>query len=205
MDDLRRELGASERTVFRVLVRVGYLSSFNQAGRYYTLREIPVFDDEGLWFHGDAGFSAVGTLRSTLVRMVRQAAEGRTHEELAARVRLRVHDTLRTLVRAGLVGRELVEALYLYVDPNPEAAAAQVRRRREMLAAGAAVPAPLDLARIIEVLLAVIRAPADSAREIARTLRIRGLPLADGQVERVFEHYELGKKTARSGQRRSRR
>jgi hypothetical protein len=205
MVDLRRELGTSERTVFRVLARIGYHSSFNHAGRYYALKDVPTFDEEGLWFQGQAGFSAAGTLRTTLERMVCRAPEGRTHEELAARVRLRVYDTLRDLVRAKLLGRELVEALHVYLDPAPEAAAAQVRRRRELLAAGMSPQAPVDLARVVDVLLAVIRVPGDPPHKIARALRARGLALADAQVEQVFERYGLEKKTASSGPRRSRR
>lgn len=47
----------SRMTVFRRLKRVGYLTSYTHAGRYYTLLEIPRFDEFGLWFHQQIGFS----------------------------------------------------------------------------------------------------------------------------------------------------
>ena len=57
LPELCRVLSASGRTVFRVLGRIGYHTSYNHAGRYYTLEGIPRFDEAGLWFHDDIGFS----------------------------------------------------------------------------------------------------------------------------------------------------
>ena len=98
LDQLQRALGSSERTVFRVLDRVGYVTSYSHAGRYYTLKSIPAFDEHGLWFYGEVRFSARGTLRATLGFLIREAPGGHTHEEVAALVGLRVHNTLTRLV-----------------------------------------------------------------------------------------------------------
>lgn len=204
LDDLRRVLRASTRTVFRVLARAGYHSSFSHAGKYYTLADIPRFDERGLWFSEHVGFSRHGTLRSTLVHLVEQAPAGSTHEELQAAVRLRVHDTLRSLVAAKLIGRELVEALFVYLSTKRAVAKGQLERHRELLAARQSAPAPpLDAARVIDLLLAVIRQPRATAAEIAASLRLRGLPVSDEQAVAIFAHYSLGKKTARSPSRRS--
>ena len=205
LGELRRALGASTRTVFRVLKRVGYHSSFSHAGRYYTLSDIPQFDGRGLWFWEHVGFSSHGTLRSTLVRLVEQSPAGSTHDELQPVVRLRVHDTLRALVAAGQLGRELVEALFVYLSADPKLAKAQLVKRREALAAGAPRPTPLDAARVIDVLLAVIRQPGATAAEIAAGLRGRHLAVSDKQVEELFARYLLGKKTAGSPSTRSKR
>jgi len=92
---IQRVLGTTSRTtVFRVLSEAGYLTSYSYAGRYYTLKEIPQFDTQGLWSYGEALFSKYGTLRATIVRFVQDAAAGQTHGELRERLRLRVHDTL---------------------------------------------------------------------------------------------------------------
>jgi len=202
LDQLRRALKTPSRTtVFRALTAVGYLTSYSHAGRYYTLKRIPEFDARGLWVFRDVRFSAHGTLRATVERMVKQAPAGHTHEELQAILGLRVHDPLRSLVDARRIARERIGARYVYVDLGPEGAAAQLARRR----AGAGAPAaaaPLDLARVVDVLVAVLRDPRALAPQIAAHLRARGLSLTDAQVEDVFARYELGKKTARSRSRR---
>jgi hypothetical protein len=213
---LQRALDTTSRTtVFRALRRRGYLTSYSHAGRYYTLRAIPAFDSRGLWFYGEVRFSSHGTLRATIVIVVKRAPAGHTHEELEVILGLRVHDTLRSLVEAKEIGRERIDAVYVYVDTDPEHAAAQLARRQGAARAQPASvepapsrpppPPPLDLARVVDVLLAVIHAPRDDARTIAARLRASGLAVEVEQVQAVFTQYGIEKKTARSRSRRSRR
>lgn len=205
LGEVCRTLRVSGRTVFRALKKAGYHSSYSHAGRYYTLAGIPTFDVQGLWFHQDVGFSAHGTLRETVERLVEQVPAGHTHEELQTMLRLRVHDTLRGLVEAGRLGRQRVQSLYVYVSAVPDVAGAQLAKRLEHETAPPAAPPdpPLDAARVIDVLLAVIRAPGAAAHAIALGLRARALGVTDAQVEELFTRYALGKKTARSRSRRS--
>lgn len=209
LSQLARALGSSARTVLRALKRVGYLTSYSHAGRYYTLSRLPTFDATGLWFHGEIRFSRHRTLRATVVVLVKQSPAGHTHEELQALLWLRVHDTLRSLVADKALARERVTGVYVYLHPDGEVAAAQLTRRRELAAPSAPLPpspaAPLDLARVIDVLVAVIHAPKDDAHAIAARLRARGLALTAEQVDGVFTAYGLEKKTARSRSRRSQR
>mgnify|MGYP001571242516 CR=1 FL=1 len=204
LPELCRAVSASGRTVFRVLGRIGYHSSYNHAGRYYTIEGIPRFDEDGLWFHEDIGFSTRGTLRATVEALVQKAAAGCTHEELSRLLRLRVHDPLRSLVQAGRLGRERIDALYVYVSASASTRAQlQQRRGLEATAATPAPSPPLDAARVIDVLLAVIHAPGALAGDVGAELRQRGLAVSDAQVEELFGRYDLGKKTARSRLRRS--
>jgi len=101
LDELRGLLQVSGRTVFRILRRMEYLSSYSRAGRYYTLTKIPSFDTDGLWAHSGVLFSHHRTLRNTIVHPATKAEAGHTHAELQHRLRLRVHDTLHDLVAAA--------------------------------------------------------------------------------------------------------
>jgi len=207
--EMQRSLGSSTRTVLRALQRAGYLTSYSHAGRYYTLIRLPKFDAAGLWFYGEIRFSRHRTLRATVVVLVKESPAGHTHEELEALLRLRLHDTLRSLVNEKELARERVTGVYVYLHPDGKVAAAQLTRRREFATPSVPLPssptAPLDLARVIDVLVAVIHAPKDDAGAIAAHLRAHGLPFTAEQVEGVFTAYGLEKKTARSRSRRSRR
>jgi hypothetical protein len=169
-----------------------------------TLRSIPTFDAHGLWFYGEIRFSKHGTLRATLVFLVRQAPEGYTHEELEALVGLRVHNTLRSLVEAQEIGRERVAAVFMYVDSDPSRAAAQLDRRRRRTAKVAPAPAQaetqhgLDLAQVVDVLLAVIRYPRRDEQGLATYLGTNGIQVSAKQVEEILTRYAVKKKTARS-------
>ena len=205
--ELRRALGVRSRTtVFFALKATGYLTSYSHEGRYYTLGRIPKFDAHGLWAVGGIRFSMHGTLRATIVVLVCAASAGCTHEELTKLLGLRVHDTLRSLVETHSLGREQVQAVYVYLDPDADHAEAQIAERRRKTAEPVqGIPPPLDPTRVIDVLLAVIHAPKDEARAITARLRAAGLAVSDEQVEAVFAQYKLEKKTARSQSARSRR
>jgi len=190
--------GRSRRSVFRDLAVLDYLTSFTHAGRYYTLTDIPQFDEHGLWFFQGIGFSRAGTLKRTLVELVGAADAGHTHNELQSLLHVRVHNALLGLVREQLIGRERIEKLYLYVSATAKRAAAQVTRRRELLAE-AVIEVPVML--VIAVLLELVRAsPLLLAPSVVlKRLGARGISATMTQVEHVFAEHGLaaGKKSPR--------
>jgi len=52
------------------LHKIGYISSYNKAGRYYTLKNIPGFDTGGIWRHEGVFFSSHGSLKETAKYMI---------------------------------------------------------------------------------------------------------------------------------------
>jgi len=201
--------GRSRRSLFRDLASLGYTTSFTHTGRYYALAETPDFDDWGLWFHGEIGFSRAGTLRETAAVQVEDTPDGRTHGELSQLLRVRVHNTLLDLVRAGRIGREPYRGKLLYLSADPERATEQVQRRGETdrtLAEALRVPTDEE---VVEVLVETLRAAPEVPEPllVARRLVARGLRLEPRHVEQVFEEHGLvaGKKTARHSSAPSRR
>lgn len=193
---LKRALGASSRTtVFHALSAVGYCSSYSHAGRYYTLANTPRFDDDGLWAHGTALFSRDRTLRATLLRLIVHAPAGKTHAELQAQLRLKVHNTLLDLVTEKQIGRTELESLYLYVSADAAHAKAQLEARRRLRPTHPQLPASMSEPEvIIEILLAVIHHPKDDLDGIASTLRLSKQWITREQVEAAWARYGLGKK-----------
>ncbi|MGB9498164.1 MAG: hypothetical protein ACKVE4_00100 [Dissulfuribacterales bacterium] len=57
---LADELRYSIPSVRRFLTAVGYYNSFTHNGKWYTLRSIPKFNRDGLWFHYDSEISYLG-------------------------------------------------------------------------------------------------------------------------------------------------
>jgi hypothetical protein len=194
----------SRMTVFRRLSAIGYFSSYSHAGRYYTLRDVPQFDADGLWQYQGVGFSRFGSLKSTVEHMVVESDAGRTHSELHVRLQLRVHNTLLDLVRNQRISREPYAGQYLYVNPDSRIAALQVARRGRQEAVVAAAPLPPSI--VIEVLANLIQGAAVHADPnlIAARLTTRGISVSLEQVDAVFSKYGV-KKTTPSRLRRSRR
>jgi hypothetical protein len=210
LDALFDALGTRSRmTVFRRLRQVGYLSSFTHGGRFYTLEDIPQFDELGLWFHRDIGFSQAGTLKETVVLQVEKTPEGRTHEELQHLLRVRAHNTLLELLRRGRIGRERLQGVYLYVSADSRRAAEQVAARKKLRASLAEMLRVATDEEVVEVLVEALKEGPEipTPERVARRLVARGIRLEPHHVAQVYEEHGLvpGKKTARLGSRRSRR
>lgn len=195
--------GRSRRSLFRDLASLGYLTSFTHAGRFYTLAELPQFNEHGLWFYESIGFSRAGTLKNTLVKLIEAAEAGYTQRELKALLHIRVHNTLLSLVHEERINREYMEKLYVYVSIKTKRAVEQVTRRREWLDADVVVaPVPkVPITTVIEVLLELIRAGKVLIAPVVvvERLRGRGVTITMGEVEQIFTRYGLEalKKTLR--------
>lgn len=191
----------SRMSVFRRLSQVGYLTSYTHAGRYYTLRSLPVFDRDGLWCHQGVCFSQHGTLKSTLIQLVEQSDSGRTQHELQVRLRIRVHNALLDLVRRQRIGREPWTGQYLYVSRERERAGAQLAARRTQAEGSAAWEATTS--SIIEVLLDLVRGAGMhvDAESVSERLSARGVMVTPTQVEEIFARHGV-KKTALSRSKR---
>jgi len=201
MATLCRLLGVSAVTVARALRRHGYLTSFNHNSAFYTLADTPRFDADGLWWHGDVGFSRHRTLQATLRALVERAPAGCTADHLQQRLATPVGNLLARLVARGLLGRMALgrHAVYLAADPRLQA---QQRARRDHRAAQAAAPRPpgppadWPVPALLELLLQLLRTPAASPASLARALQARGLAVSADHVRSAFEAYGLKKSWA---------
>jgi len=103
-------------TVFRKLKALGYQTSYSHHGQYYTLSDIPEFDDQGLWFYRVAHFSRDGNLLATAQRFVEEARIGITASELRDVLQVEVKQALLHLYRKHRIGREQIGSRYVYLS-----------------------------------------------------------------------------------------
>ena len=185
--------GVSPMTAFRYLRQLPYRRSYNHNGRYYCLHEPSRYDRFGLWSCNNIHFSVDGSLGKTVRRLVYEMAAGATHRELQERLRVRVHNTLLTLLRQGEVDRERIAQVYVYLHRDPVIRRDQIERRQALIGAAetASVEVEVDDRIIIEVLLVLLRHPGSKAAEVVRYLRGHSPPITMAQVRIIFARYEL--------------
>lgn len=205
---IRTRLGTSRITVLRALKKHGYYSSYNSNSCYFTLKDIPRFDADGLWFHGKIGFSRHGTLLKTIQAIVERSPSGSTTRELVERLGTRVHNQLSLLVRNNKLSRFYLGRHAVYVSAASEQAARQ-RACRERQVEGArsalleadrrakGVPEGLDALTVIRLLVQWIQAPHATVASLSRTLQAQGVSISAQQVRTVIAFYRLEKKTER--------
>jgi len=203
MKQIRHQFQISHMTVARALKKFGYYASYNCNAAYYVLRDVPEFDDWGLWAYRNVRFSRYRTLPATIVAVVGKAPAGLTVGELEERLQTKTSNVVSRLVSEGQVQRErLVGRHVVYLASDPEVRALQLEQRQRELQEEAArgttaLPSQCSAIDVIEVLRAMILASDDDPNRLARRLQAGGTRITAGQVRRVLEHYGMEKKRRR--------
>ena len=207
MDILCNKLSTSRSTVVRSLKNYGYFSSYNFNSSYFTLKDIPDFDKDGLWFHGEIGFSRYGTLTETIKALIDHSEKGYTVLELQKLVGTKVHNQLSLLCRKKMLSRFYVGRNCVYTSVEPKLQASQEAKCKEQIKELKAVtgsqkdfkernlPQQLDALTVIRLLVEMIKKPDAEAASLSQTLQRQGLSITAGQVREVIEFYSLVKKT----------
>jgi hypothetical protein len=198
MKDLLKIVQSTSRmTVFRRLSGIPYLCSYSHAGRYYTHRDVPRFDIDGLWFYDCIGFSKNGSLKKTVTFLVNQSDVGRFHADLERQLRVRVHNVLLDLVRSGQIDRMKFGGQYLYLSTDGARHKEQIEQRDKVSVQAERAPVGMAEPIVIEVLAEVIRQSSRHPRadQVTSGLASKGLSIAENDVTAVFDHYDIVKKT----------
>ena len=205
LDELFHVLDTHSRmSVFRRLKPIGYLTSFTDAGRYYTLSDIPKFDTFGLWFYQDVGFSLAGTLKSTVTNLVHSSETGMTPAEALTLLRLRVanslHNTLHELIKSKQLKRHRLQGLALYTSIDSDIARKQITARHEKIKSRSLAAHIVSNEATIAVLVETLRSGKVLTRPstVAARLTAQAMSITVDQVEQIFSQYGLKaeKKTA---------
>jgi len=187
--------GCKTMTLWKALHDYGYFTSYNFNAKYYTLRDVPTFDELGLWAYRKVRFSRWGTLSQTLTELIERSDTGYVASELTSLLAVEVAPELSRLHGLGRIPRQKVGPRFVYVASDERVRSAQVSARQETLEQAleeARLPRPEV---IIAVLVDLIQHPGARAPAVARRLKRRKIPLAEKDVQAIFTRYNLaGKK-----------
>jgi hypothetical protein len=200
IDVLCNKLSKSRMTVLRALKSYGYFSSFNFNSSYFTLKDTPDFDKDGLWFHGQIGFSRYGSLTQSIKAIVEHSEKGLTVVELQKLLGTKVHNQLSLLCRKRMLTRFYLGRNCVYTSVEAKLQASQEAQRKGQIKKPEAiiriqVPPGLDVLTVIQLLIEMIHKPDATAASLSQKLQRRGFVITAEQVRGVIEFYALEKKT----------
>jgi len=139
LDQLREALGNPARcTVFRKLNDLQYLSSYSHRGKYYTLKSIARFSEQGLWSFCSVWFSHFGNLLQTCQAFVHHSDTGYSAGELRDLLEVKTKHALTKLVRDGRLARDTFDSVYVYLSAQKDVANRQIKARKAFLQQSAA-------------------------------------------------------------------
>jgi hypothetical protein len=177
---LAAKLDCCIRSVQRFLSTVGYYRSFTHNGGWYTLRSIPIFDRDGLWFYDDIGFSHAGSMTDTLVLLASKSPEGITAEELGKKLGCRCHSVLVRLIRDGKLQRLKMGRSNIYIAKDADIAA--IRQKTTTLP-GSELPAEIAILVLVEF----INNPRLSFAQLAKVIsQSKKVTISAAHLETLF-------------------
>ncbi len=196
IDDLTKQTHASKITVFRNLKEIGYITSYNQNGKYYTLLETANFDSSGIFDHKGILFFRDGGIQELVIKEIDSSEKGYTAEELSNKIRTRVSNQLHQFVKKGLIIRRKYADFYVYYSIDEAAQQKQITNREKELK----VPSTIEDSEIsaekktIRILLKIIQNPNLEPYDVGKRLREEGLKISDSFIQNIFQKYDIQKK-----------
>ena len=140
-------------------------TSYNQNGRYYTLPQIPRFDDHGLWRYKNVAFSRHGNLKKTILHLISVSPAGLSGKQLGELLGLLPQSFLHHFRQCSGIYREKHDGVFIYFSDVDEVYERQLQERTS-LAVRSAI-ATLSDSEAVLILVAVIRQHGISSSETA--------------------------------------
>jgi len=191
LNELMELFNCSPATVHRYLNKWGSFNSLNFNSRYYVLKDIPVFDEFGIWIYNGISFSKYGNLTKTIIGLIDNSKSGMNASEISERIASGAHTILTRLTEKGLLIRLKKPGGYMYFssDPNIRKEQEQYINYRE-----SSFTAHLSLEKAIAVLIEKIRNPELEPAQLAVLLRKRGVVVQETAISSFLSLHGLSKK-----------
>lgn len=193
LGELLEMLDCSVITVRRRLKEWNAISSYNKNGKYYTLPDIAKFDNYGLWFYKDIGFSTNGNLIQTIIHLVSSSVAGLFGEEIFGLLHLNSYTVLSKMINKSYLHREKMFGKYIYFSENKDVYSRQLRERI-ILNEQQSVKLLSNTVGVI-VLVEFILNPELKPSEISRRLSNKGVNVTESLISNFFAYHGILKKT----------
>ena len=206
--EMTGKLSVSPITVIRALKKYGYYSSYNYNASYYTLIDIPRFNEYGLWNYGKVGFSKYLTINETIRTLINQSETGYTTSEMNQLLGTNAKNILSRLRKQDRLTKFYLghQAVYLSIDPDRNAAQKESRKNHSLLQLeqsqkrrweGGMLPQGIDAMTVIPVLTGIIRKPHISIASLSMSLQAQKVKVTAEEIRNIISFYGLEKKTVR--------
>jgi hypothetical protein len=203
---LSQHFSISHMTVVRALQKFGYYTSYNKNSAFYTLNDIPQFDNHGLWAYNDIYFSRCATLEETIVILIEKSNSGLTVNELKKIIKTEVNNILSRLCKQKRLSRCYFGRYAVYLSIEYQRKSKQITFRKEQIRKShdtvsiekrrkGFLPEGLDAITVIKILIQMIEFPKANEASVSQSLQYQGVSITAKEVRNVIMFYSLEKKT----------
>ena len=172
-------------------------TSYNQNGKYYTLPQIPQFNQHGLWRWKDVAFSKHGNLKKTIIYLVANSPTGLSGRQLGELLGLSPQSFLHHFRKCPGIYREKHGGVYIYFSDNGVVRQNQLQQRRPLVQRSAIVS--ISNPEAIMILVAIIRQHGILPEDIMALPEIKKSKMRLANIQGFMEFHGLLKKIPDSG------
>lgn len=187
IEQLVRLLECSLITARRRLKKWQTYTSINKNGRYYTLPQIPVFDQNGLWKYQTVIFSKHGNLKQTIVALITGSPKGLSAVDIGQLVDLVPNSSfLSQFKNVPGVKREKHQGRFIYLSDNPEI---YTRQKQQWTT----IVFPSDTQAIM-ILVQLIKHPNISIEQLSQLVSDQRQSVDPATIRSFLQFHDLLKK-----------
>ena len=117
-EKLEQSVNVSGITVRRDLRALNYITSYTHRGRFITLPKVPRFDNNGIWFFHEIGFSQYGNSFESIIKLIDQSKQGLSREELEDILKIGISKQIQILIRQEKLNRVKLGGKYIYLPDD---------------------------------------------------------------------------------------
>ena len=191
IDELSRRLNYSLISIRRFLKVIGYYSSFTHNSKWYTLRSIPSFNQNGIWFYQDIGFCKHGNLNQTIGRFINKSFQGLTAKDLFDILSVPCHPVLNQMYKNKKIDRFNTPKGFVYLSVSESKKRLQLKRL-QVLTPPKKIES-LNPQTAVYVLVEFIKNPKASFFELSIAVNKKGVKASPQAVAQLFIDYDLKK------------
>ena len=191
IEQLGHRLNYSLISIRRFLKVIGYHSSFTHNSKWYTLRSIPSFDKNGIWFYQQIGFCKHGNLNQTIGRFIDKSFQGLTAKDLFNILLVPCHPVLNQMYKKKKIDRFNTPKGFVYLSVSNTKKRLQLKRLQVLTP-------PQKIERLnpqtaVYVLVEFIKNPKASSFELSVAVEKKGVKASQQAVAQLFKDYDLKK------------
>ena len=118
-ENLKKHFVCTHQCIWENLKKVGYYSSFTHNSKYYTLADIPEFNDNDIWFHndpliGEIGFTKNKTASNLILSLINSSKAGLTERNITDIMKIRISNQLGDFVKKAEIRKQKIENEFYY-------------------------------------------------------------------------------------------
>ncbi len=189
--DLMKILQFGKNTIKRDLKKWNAVTSFNKNGKYYSLPEFLDFDENGLCFLNEIGFSQNGNLIKTMAALASTSAAGLSANDFEKLLRFKFnsYSVITKVVERANLNRKKFNGVYFYFSEDKKTFDKQVTKREKIT-----VKKMPDVIAV-QVLVELINDPEIDAKRISNQLKKRSIYASPEEICHFLKENNIFKKT----------